>query len=146
PSASRSRASAAGVAPCSGTRFSPATRSSSVAPPAGAAASKASANAASIGERIAAYRTRAGSRRATAPPGRDERWGVWGPSRGPVTGDADRGAPRLRRGATSEGGFGGHLGAPLPATLIEAGHGAYGAWRAMGGIWLLFRAPHLGCR
>src|SRR6267143_5829584 len=48
PSASRSSARAAGVAPCSGTRFSPATRSSSVAPPAGAAASRASASAASM--------------------------------------------------------------------------------------------------
>src|SRR6266850_2460028 len=48
PSASRSSARAAGAAPCSGTRFSPATRSSSVAPSAGAAASKASASAASM--------------------------------------------------------------------------------------------------
>src|SRR6266850_633011 len=48
--------------------------------------------------------------RATAPPGRDERWGVWGPSRGPHLNSR---APRLRRGATSDGGFGGHLGAPM---------------------------------
>src|SRR5258708_17156380 len=41
PSASRSSASAAGAAPCSGTRFSPATRSSSsVAPPTGTAPSR----------------------------------------------------------------------------------------------------------
>src|SRR5712671_7914641 len=72
------------------------------------------------------------SRRATALPGRDERWGFGGPSRGPITCDGYRGAPRLCRGATSAGGSGGHLGAPSPATAIEARHGFAGARRALG--------------
>src|SRR5205814_8768630 len=38
--------------------------------------------------------------------------GGWGPFRGPMTGDDDRGAPRLCRGATSDRGVGGHFGAP----------------------------------
>src|SRR5207237_1796605 len=46
------------------------------------------------------------SRRATASPRRDERWGC-------------RGAPRFRRGATSAGG-------------VEARHGFAGARRALG--------------
>src|SRR5260370_1140022 len=41
--------------------------------------------------------------------------GVWGPSRGPHL-NSHRGAPRLRRDATSDGGVGGHLGPPSPAT------------------------------
>src|SRR6266403_763712 len=57
------------------------------------------------------------SRRATAPPGRDEHMGVWGPWRGPHL-NSHRGAPRLRRGATSIWGFGGHGGAPI-STVIE---------------------------
>src|SRR5260370_1052998 len=40
-------------------------------------------------------------------------------------------ASRLRRGAPSFGG--GHLGAPSPATAIEARHGFAGARRALGG-------------
>src|SRR5947207_6044748 len=111
PSASGSSASAAGAAPCSGTRFSPATRSSSVAPPAGAAASKASASAASIGGRIAAYRTRARSRSATAPPGRSECWGVWGAISGsPISIAARHGSAGARRAL---GGVGAISGPPL---------------------------------
>src|SRR5438067_1059483 len=60
---------------------------------------------------------------------------------GPITCDSDRGAPRLRRGATSDGGFGSHLGAPSPATLIEARHGSAGARRAMGGLGAHLGAP-----
>src|SRR5882724_4162288 len=79
-------------------------------------------------------------RSATAPPGRCERVGAWGPSRGPrtrttpekrhgsagalrtcgglgaISGPPDanhsREAPRLRRGAANVWGLGGHLGAP----------------------------------
>src|SRR2546421_685659 len=85
------------------------------------------------------HHRRRSSRRPTAPPGRDEYMGGWGPSRGPspamiietrhgsagarrvygglgaisgpITGDDHRDAPRLRRGATSIWGVGGHLGA-----------------------------------
>src|SRR5260370_1431713 len=45
--------------------------------------------------------------------------GVWGPSRGPHL-NSHRGAPRLRRDATSERGFGGHLGAPIKMDEFEA--------------------------
>src|SRR6267378_2389307 len=58
------------------------------------------------------------SRRATALPGRDERWGGWGPWRGPHL-NSHRGAPRLRRGATSVGGGGGHGGAPISMDEFE---------------------------
>src|SRR5260370_1052996 len=54
------------------------------------------------------------SRRATALPGRDERWGVGGPSRG-----------------------------PSPATAIEARHGFAGTRRALGGLGGHLGAPHL---
>src|SRR5207302_4105098 len=86
--ASRSSASAAGAAPCSGTRFSPATRSSSVAPPAGAAASMVSTSAARMAGMVHA---------------------------------GDRGAPRLRRGATSVWGCGGHFGAPTKSVPYSRG-------------------------
>jgi len=111
------------------------------------------------------------SRSATAPPGRDERRGVWGPSRGPHL-NSHRGAPRLRRGATSDGGVGGHLGPPSPATgdreaprlrrgatsdgglgaisgphhlrrVIEERHGSAGARRAMGGLGAISGPHHL---
>src|SRR5712664_439135 len=48
-----------------------------------------------------------------------------------------RTASRLRRGAPSFGG--GHLGAPSPATAIEARHGFAGTRRALGGL-----GGHLG--
>src|SRR2546423_12004867 len=47
--------------------------------------------------------------------------GGWGHLGAPISSEADRGAPRLRRGATSDGGFGGHLGAPISG---EADRGA----------------------
>src|SRR6266403_763714 len=79
------------------------------------------------------------SRRATAPPGRDEHMGVWGPWRGPHL-NSHRGAPRLRRGATSIWGFGGHGGAPI-STVIEARHGSAGARRAYGGLGAMAGPP-----
>src|SRR5438309_11782397 len=80
------------------------------------------------------------SRGVTVPPGRRERLGG-GPFRGPITCDGYRGAPRLGRGATSAGGFGGHFGAPSPATAIEARRGLAGARRALGGLGGYFGAP-----
>src|SRR5207248_1657119 len=72
-----------------------------------------------------------------------ERWGVGGHFGAPITGDDDRGAPRLRRGATSVGGLGAISGLPSPATMIEARPGSAGARRALGG-WGPFRGPHTG--
>src|SRR5205823_12058681 len=74
------------------------------------------------------------------------RWGapsVWGLGAisGAITGDDDRGAPRLCRGATSDRGVGGHFGAPLPVTTIEARHGFAGARRAIGGLGAI-SGPH----
>src|SRR3989442_1631961 len=72
------------------------------------------------GGHVGAPTTHGGSGRAAAPPGRPDPCGGWGAARGPherrVAGPSrpsrDRGAPRLRRGATSVGGCGGHVGAP----------------------------------
>src|SRR5216684_1721614 len=66
--------------------------------------------------------------------------GVWGPCRGPITCDDDPGAPPLRRDATSDGGVGGHVGPPSPATMIQARHRSAGARRAYGG-WGPCRGP-----
>src|SRR5438067_2031314 len=74
------------------------------------------------------------TRVATASPGRPERWGVWGPCRGPQLQSRGHGfagaaramgglgalsgppasikRPRLRRGGPSDGGSGGLVGAP----------------------------------
>src|SRR5439155_19312607 len=50
---------------------------------------------------------------ATAPPGRDERWGVWGAISGPPMSwreiEARHGSAGARRAL---GGLGGHVGAP----------------------------------
>src|SRR5207248_3090838 len=85
---------------------------------------------------------RATQRRATAPPGRDERRGAWGPFRGPISVAQHRGASRLRRGATNVGGLGGHFGAPSPSRNTEARHGSAGARRASGGLGAI-SGPHL---
>src|ERR671919_1545271 len=52
------------------------------------------------------------TRRATAPPERDARVGASGRCLAPAAA-RDRGAHRLRRGATSDWGLGGHVGAPI---------------------------------
>src|SRR5258707_3582370 len=58
-----------------------------------------------------------GSRRVTGSPGRDERWGVWGAISGPLA--PDRGAPRLRRGASERWGVWGAISGP-PTSADEA--------------------------
>src|SRR6266571_5068736 len=114
PSARRSRASAAGAAPWSAIRFSPARRSSRGAPATGAAASRTSASAAVRLERIARNRT------------------TWGPCRGPydarvieerhgsagARGSAKPQAVRRPRRACGEpfGGVGAMSGPPLLMT------------------------------
>src|SRR6267143_1631890 len=126
-------------------------------------------NVGGCGGHIGAPTTHARSRSATAPPGRDERWGVWGPYRGPhyaraieerhgsagarrtlggvgaISGPPlrtrDRGAPRLRRGATSVGGCGGHIGAPTTharSRSATAPPGRDERW----GVWGPYRGPH----
>src|SRR5436305_7259100 len=44
---------------------------------------RGAANVWGFGGHVVAPKARAGQRRVTAPPGRDERLGVWGPCRGP---------------------------------------------------------------
>src|ERR671930_204508 len=89
-------------------------------------------------------------RRATAPPGRDERWGFGGHLGAPMLSAQPsrdhQGAPRLRRGATSVGGLGAISGPPCyrPSRLAitEARHGSAGARRALG-VWGPSRGPHV---
>ena len=52
----------------------------------------------------------------------------------------DRGAPRLRRSATSAAGFGGHFGAPCSRRVTEERPDSLGARRAPGGLGR-FRGP-----
>src|SRR5205807_1885654 len=57
-------------------------------------------------------------------PGRAERWGVWGPSRGPHhLRRWSRRATALAGARRARGGLGAISGPPSPATLIEARHG-----------------------
>src|SRR5439155_19014442 len=55
-------------------------------------------------------------------------------------GEVDRGAPRLRRGATNVGGFGGHVGTPhrrrvkpRSATIHSGRDERWGVWGAISG-------------
>src|SRR2546422_11481369 len=84
-----------------------------------------------------------GSRGGPGSPGRSERWGVWGPCRGPLgTNPGDRGAARVPRDAPSVGGYGGHVGAPSERTpVIEERPGFPGTLRPLGGYGGPFRGP-----
>src|SRR5439155_19538041 len=53
---------------------------------------RGAANVWGFGGHVVAPKARAGQSRVTAPPGRGERWGVWGPGRGPQ--NARRTEPR----------------------------------------------------
>src|SRR5437016_669155 len=53
--------------------------------------------------------------------------------------DLNRGAPRLRRGATSDGGFGGHVGPPCESRRAPAPPGRDERW----GVWGPSRGPHV---
>src|SRR3989442_1506140 len=179
PSARRSSASAAGAAPWSAIRFSPARRSSMGAPATGVVARRTSASAAVRLERIARNRTTWGPCRGPhdarvieerhGSAGARRALGYVGPMSGPPRRTRDRGAPRLRGGATGVGGGGGPWGAPddagvmggrgggrggrrvgggegpcggpHDARVIEERHGSAGARRALG-VWGPCRGPH----
>src|SRR2546430_517478 len=53
-------------------------------------------------------------------PGRDKRWGVGGPSGPPSPATLIEARHGFCRGAPSDGGFGGHLGAPIKMDDFEA--------------------------
>src|SRR2546426_650822 len=117
PSARRSSASAAGAAPWSAIRFSPARRSSMGAPATGV---------------VASPRRGGGGGGRGAGGGGGGVGGGGGPVGGPPGRGGEGGAPGPRGGGAGFGGGGGPCRGPHDARVIEERHGSAGARRALG--------------